>query len=379
MRVPVGDLITGMVVERSIIDANQRVLLSSGQALTDKYIQKIIEYGVGSVFITDGLGLEEPDPPVNEATVRKVTNALKNCYQNYLENGSLHTTELNTQVDNIIDELLINNKAMVGMAEIKSYDEYTYQHSISVCILAIMLGVSNGYNRDELHKLGIGALLHDIGKITIPINILNKPGALNSQERSLLLNHPWEGFNIIRSSEQISLISANVAMQHHERIDGTGYPSKLRGDSIHEFAQITTVVDIYDALVSDRPYRPGFTNQEALDIIKQAEGTAVSAHFAELLGSRVNIYPVGTVVALTTGATAVVVKENVVDPQRPQVKLLFDRHGKVHTTDTIELADNRLISIRKSYSSKDGADIIFSHQTNRLPQTAKGQIGQFQR
>jgi putative nucleotidyltransferase with HDIG domain len=362
-----------MVVGRSIIDAEQRILLSSGQVLTEYFIKRIREMGVVAVFINDQLGLEETLPPVSDSTILQATHTLKSSYQTCLKTGRLQIGAVKKQVDCIIDELITHGNAIVGMADIKSYDDYTYQHSVSVCVLALMLGLSMGYNRAQLQKLGLGALLHDIGKITIPIEILNKPGALNNEEKTIIMSHTWEGFNMIRSSQQVSLLSAHVALQHHERLDGNGYPRNIRGDSIHEFAQITTVADIYDALVSDRPYRSGFSNLEALDIIEQGEGTQMSASLIQLLHVHVNICPVGTVVILSTGDSALVVGENTDDTKRPRVKLLFDSYQKANTSNHIvDLAAFKSVSIRKISSLKDGAAIISRYLAITSPQTSTG-------
>ncbi len=373
IRLPVSELCSGMVVGRSIIDAEQRVLLSSGQVLTEHFIKRIKELGVAAIFVDDQMGLEESLSPVSESTILQATHTLKNSYQKCLKTGRLQIGAVKKQVDCIIDELITNGNAMVGMADIKSYDDYTYQHSVNVCILAIMLGLSKGYNRIQLQRLGLGALLHDIGKITIPIEILNKPSALNNEERIIIMSHPWEGFNMIRSSGQVSLLAAHVALQHHERLDGNGYPRMIKGDSIHEFAQITTVADIYDALVSDRPYRSGFNNQEALDIIEQGKGTQISASIIELLLVHVNICPVGTVVLLSTGDTALVTGENTTEPKKPRVKLLFDQNQKANTFHHIvDLASYETVSIRRMFSNEDAAIIISRYLAIRPLQTSTG-------
>ncbi|PKM77220.1 MAG: HD-GYP domain-containing protein [Firmicutes bacterium HGW-Firmicutes-15] len=359
IRLPVSELFSGMVVGRAIIDAEQRVLLSSGQVLTEYFIKRIGDLGVAAVFINDQLGLEESPPPVSDSIILQATHTLKSSYQKCLKTGRLQIGAVKKQVDCMIDELITHGNAMVGMADIKNYDDYTYQHSVNVCVLALMLGISKGYNRAQLQKLGLGALLHDIGKVTIPIEILNKPSVLNSEERTIIMSHTWEGFNMIKSSGQVSLLSAHVALQHHEHIDGNGYPRKIRGDSIHEFAQITTVADIYDALVSDRPYRTGFSNHEALDIIEKGEGTQISASLVELLRVHVKICPVGTVVLLSTGDTALVTGENTADPKKPRVKLLFDQNQKANTLHhMVDLASYETVSICRMFSTEDAALVI---------------------
>lgn len=359
LRLSSDQLTPGMRVGRPIMDAGGRMLLAKGQVLNVKYIKRIQDLSIPTIYIEDGLGIEDSPPPVSSATVLNATTCLKQSYQQYAQTGKINLNAIRSQVDNIIDELMSNSDILVGMLDLKSYDEYTYQHSISVCILAVMMGVSYGYNRSQLQTLGIGAMLHDIGKTNVPLEILNKPGALSEEDFAVIKKHPWDGFKIIRDSGETTLLSAHVALQHHERMNGKGYPRGLSGQNIHEYGLITAVADMFDALISDRPYRRGYNNQDAINIIEEAKGQHLAPHFVDLLITHINLYPPGTVVVLTTQDIAVVTRENPQEPKRPQVKLLFNAQQRAYEADRwVDLTAYKTIFIIRIFSTSDGNEYI---------------------
>ncbi len=375
LRLATVRLTPGMIVGRSIIDANGRALLTAGQVLNARYIRRIKELKLTSVYIEDKLGIEDSFIPVNPVTISRATKTLKNTYNACARTGKANLAPMQSQIDNIIDDLLFNDNLLIGMTDIKSHDDYTYQHSVNVCILAIILGISNGYNRSQLRTLGTGALLHDIGKINIPLEILNKPGSLTDEEYMIVKKHSLDGFKIIRNSSEIPLLAAHIALEHHERVDGKGYPRGLVQETIHEYGLIVAVADIFDALVSDRPYRRGFNNQEALQIVEQSKNTQLSPIFVDMLYKHVNLYPPGTVVTLTTGDIAVVTQENHNDYNTPQVKLLFNADLEVYYKNiVIDLAADSTISISNIYSPADSDKTIclyLSLQNNQLQNCAE--------
>jgi len=361
----------GMVVGRPITDANGRVLLTARQVLNERYIKRIQELKIPMVYVDDQMGVQEPPAVVNPVTISKATKTLKQSYQQCAKTGKTNLTSIQSQIDNIIDDLATNSNILIGMTDLKSYDDYTYQHSVNVCVLAIMLGIDNGYNRSQLQTLGTGALLHDIGKISIPLEILNKTSALTDEEYTIIKKHPWEGFKMIKNSTEIRSLSAYVALQHHERIDGQGYPRGLNEGNIHEYGLIAAVADMFDALVSDRPYRHGYNNQEAIHIVEEIKGTHLAPQFVDILSKHINLYPPGTVVTLTTGDIAIVTHENLKDHKTPQVKLLFNSNQQVYHIDyPIDLAAASTISISNVHTPADAEQIIclyLSLQKNLQP------------
>lgn len=368
IKVNTEDLVAGMTLARSIFEPrNNLVLLTAGQKLTDYYIERIKAIGITSVYIKDNLGLETAEPIVSDKTVQDTTEALKESYQNCLKTGRLRIDKLKKQVESIIEEIIDNRDIAYSISDIKNHDDYTYQHSVSVCILSTLIGVSRGYNHNQLYELALGAILHDIGKVTVPQEILNKPDKLDDNERQFILTHPWKGFNIIRNSNQIPLLSAHVALQHHERLDGLGYPRNLKGENIHEYARITAIADTFDALTSDRPYRTGFSNEQALKILRGEENTKLDGEFIEMLTHHISLIPNGTVVLLSTGDIAVVIKENTKYPYAPVVKLLFNSsHQKYNNSKNVDLLERKTIRIKRILSSGEASKILCEYLTETI-------------
>jgi len=348
-----------MIVGRPIMDENGRMLLSAGQVIKERYVRRIQELKIPMVYIDDQLGVEDSAPLVRQETISDVTRVLKQSYQQFIKSGKTDLKLVKCQIDNIIDDMADNNNLLVGMADLKSHDDYTYQHCVNVCVLAIMLGLSNGYNRSQLQDLGVGAIMHDIGKVLIPLEILNKPDALNDEEYSIIKRHPIDGFRMISNSSDISPVSARATLQHHERLDGTGYPIGVHGEDIHEYGLIVATADVFDALVSDRPYRPACNNHEAMNIVEQGKGSHLSPQFVDILSQHINPLPPGTVVTLSTGDVGIVSQENLKEFRKPQVRLLFNPQNQVYDTEyLVDLATFNSINISKIYSNADTAEVI---------------------
>lgn len=359
LRLSTDQLSVGMIIGRPIVDDSGRMLLAAGQVLSKGYIQRIKDHNIPTIYIEDKLGIEESPSPVNSVSILNATNCLKESFQQCVQTGKINVTAIKAHVDSIIDELAVNSNVLLGISDLKSYDQYTYQHSVNVAILTLMMGLRNGYTRPQLQSLGIGAMLHDIGKMGIPIEILNKSGSLDDEEMAVMKKHPWCGFNLIKESGEIALLSAHVALQHHERLDGTGYPRAISGDNIHEYAQITAVADIFDALTSDRPYRRAYTNQEAIDIIEKTRDKHFASEYIDLLLVQINLYPPGTVVRLSTQDIAIVTKENPEETMQPQVRLLFNTSQKPYEIDrVVNLAAYKTVNIQKTYSYSEGYEYI---------------------
>jgi HD-GYP domain-containing protein (c-di-GMP phosphodiesterase class II) len=340
LKVSSSQIHAGMVLGRPIVNAKHRFLLTAGQVLTERYVNRIKELQIPYIYLDEQLGIEEPEPLINPDNITGAINSIKQCYEQYSKTLKVEVQDLKTNVDNIIDDLAGNNSLHIGMAELKNYDDYTYQHSVNVCALAIILGISNGYNRFQLQNLGMGALLHDIGKIKIPLEIINKPGSLSYDEFIEIKKHPWEGYMMAKDTAYLPKSSIICILQHHERIDGRGYPRGLSKGNIHDYASLIAVSDVFDALVSDRPYRTGYSNHDAVEIIERGKGSNLSEHFVDKLLSHISIYPPGTVVGLSNGDLGVVTHENPKDPKRPRLRLLFDPDTQVYRM-------NRLLDLSK--------------------------------
>lgn len=175
-------------------------------------------------------------------------------------------------VNAMIDCILENRDAIYDLISLRNYDYYTYTHSVNVAILSVGLGVAIDLKRDDVEKLGTGAMLHDLGKSAIPHNILNKQGKLDDTEYRIIRNHVIEGEKILRTHKEIPEESYDAVLQHHEKLTGKGYPFKLSGKDIKLFGRIAAIADCYDALTTQRPYKPAFTPFYALSIVAKETG-----------------------------------------------------------------------------------------------------------
>jgi len=330
-RINVDRLKPDMIVAKTIIDSDGRVLLHAGMSLTSKYISRLADLGILSIYIRDGFLDDEEyiTDVISEKTRVETVREVKNNFKNLEKNSSLNVFSIKKVVNNIIDELLANNDILVQLADIRSFDDYTFGHSVNVCILSIITGITMGYNELKLKELGIGALLHDIGKTKIDKDILNKPDDLTPEEFEEIKRHTVYGFDILRHYEDISLLSAHIAYQHHERWDGLGYPRGLAGMDIHEFGRIAAAADVYDALLADRPYRPAYNVNQALTILSRMSGTYLDKDCVIALKANIAIYPVGSFVQLTTGDIGIIMNASKSNPTRPKIKVVFDSNKHI--------------------------------------------------
>ena len=214
-------------------------------------------------------------------------------------------------VEEIASSVMRNSGALIGLVRLKKKDDYTYMHSIAVCALMIALSKQLGLNDAQIRDAGLAGLLHDIGKMMVPADILNKPGKLTDDEFISVKEHPEAGYNMLLEVKGISDIALDVCLHHHEKMDGSGYPDRLVGEKISLFARMGAVCDVYDAITSDRPYKQGWCPAESLR--KMAEWS--KGHFDEKVFQAfvksIGIFPVGTLIRLESGRLGVVVEQQV--------------------------------------------------------------------
>jgi HD-GYP domain-containing protein (c-di-GMP phosphodiesterase class II) len=279
--------------------------------------------------------LEEPDPiqvPFEEELprARLVYQEAKRIVQDAMHDARLGRAidmeAVNRVVSAITDSIFRNLAALTSLSRLKKYDEYTFYHSVNTAVLSVALGRNLRWDRGSLQQLGIGTLLHDIGKTRIPIEILNKPGRLESDEFEIVKQHVLRGVEILSATTGLTDTHLRPALEHHERVDGTGYPFQRRGEQLSEFGLIAAVVDIYDAISSDRCYHRAMTPHAALQFLY---GLGQRGHLDGILVQRfiqiVGVYPVGSCLLLTTGELAVVSKTHPRNPTQPVVLIVRDQ------------------------------------------------------
>ena len=248
---------------------------------------------------------------------------------------SIQVSGVREVVAEMAESVIRNPDAMVVLSQLKDADEYTALHSLRVCILALTFGRHLDFSNEELNLLGIGALLHDVGKMKVPKDILNKPGKLTDSEFEIMKSHVPEGVKILHSAAGIDDISIQVAAQHHERYAGGGYASGVAGDKIGTFGLVSGIVDCYDAITSDRVYHSGMSPYEALTKMYGWRATDFHPGLIEQFIQCMGIYPVGSVVELSDGTVGVVITVNRKRRLRPRIALVLKANKKPYRTAKI--------------------------------------------
>jgi HD-GYP domain-containing protein (c-di-GMP phosphodiesterase class II) len=326
-----------MKLAKPLYNADGMILLNAGIELQDRFIDRLKELDVSYIYVEDDLtqDIDVPDVIGEKTRVEAVSSAKKIVEQIKLGRG-VDAAQAKKVTNTLVDELCRNKGVMANFSDMRTRNDYLFSHSVNVCVLSIMTGISLGFDELRLQDLGVGALLHDVGKIEINPDILNKNGRLTVEEAEEIKKHPSLGFNLLRSNPDISLISAHCAFQHHERYDGSGYPRGLKEDQIHQYAQIVSIADVYDALTSDATYRRAMPVYEAIAIITKAGGSYFDSELVKAFVDNIAIYPIGSVVRLNNNQIGVVVDISREFKSRPVVRILFDEH-KQPVTKLIEL------------------------------------------
>jgi HD-GYP domain-containing protein (c-di-GMP phosphodiesterase class II) len=335
-----------------VVGGSSLPLLRTGAELTPRLVGLLDDKGFKAVYVEDEIsrGVEPvellPEHVRSEAAAQ-VAVTLRIAREAFASRGTLAPpvlTELSDVVGRIAANLLESPDAAMALADLAGADEYTHRHSVNVTALGLLLAREHWrrhgwvdhqgqprYDRigDQLTKLGLGLLLHDVGKMAVPLEILNKPGQLDRHEWELMRTHPQAGYDLLESPT-LSLVARAVVRDHHERFDGSGYPRGLVGTTIHEFSRIAAIADVYDAVCSERPYRAAQPPSAGVAVITKGSGTAFDPSLVATFRRLVFPYPVGSEIALADGRTAVV---RAVDPNRPDMPLVRVADGAGGTVE----------------------------------------------
>lgn len=324
----------GQNLGRTIFSANGTVLLSAGVQLTVFMISTLKRLGVTMVYIDDPMFRDIPDEEVlSEETKRAVIQQMSESFDALRSGKNFNTKAISQSVDQLLDDVLQNQNVLVQLSDIRTEDNKMYIHAMNVCMMATLVGLNMGLNMIQLKELAIGALLHDIGKL----------GASEKDEGRH--HHAWRGFEMLKMKREYSLLSAHVAFQHHERVDGTGQPRGIAGDEIHLYAKIVAVANTYDNLLTDlsegRPMQP----HEALERLHALSGTALDSQVLFEFMRIVSVYPNGISVRLSNNRTGVVVGQHRGLPGRPVVRVIDKDGDEAVGAKEIDLAQHTTMFI----------------------------------
>jgi len=333
--VSVNQLKSGMKLGKKIYNDEGLILLADGVELTDPIINRLSRMDIGYVYIEDELTDDVVIPGMlHDETRNQALKVIRNQFQDMtgastITKGFYHLDKKFSKImDHILDDMSSQEDPMIMLLDMHTTDNYLYVHSLNVCLYTLVLGIAHGYSKSDLKVIGLGALLHDIGKTQIPVKIVQKPGMLSEEEFRHMQAHTEIGYRILKDEPNIPLLAAHCAYQHHERIDGSGYPRGLTGPQIHEYAKWLGVADSYDAMTSNRIYKKAMLPHQAVEALYVGSGTLYEQKQLELFRDRVAIYPLGLTVTLSTGESGVVVKIDPSAPHRPVVRVLTGPEGE---------------------------------------------------
>ena len=307
------------------LDVEDAPTLAEAQAATEKALAAIATAPVAVTRVSLGEELGRA------AAIRSQAAGLVRSVMRDARLGkAVELDQVSPMVEKITASILRNPGALVGLLRIKTKDDYTFLHSVSVCTLLVAFCRSRGIDADTTHEAGLGGLLHDTGKALVPDMILNKPGPLTELEFDIVRRHPLDGYDILRKTPEIGPIPLDITLHHHERRDGSGYPDKLGEGKIAELTQMASIVDVYDAITADRSYHKGLSAADAVRKIYEWSKFHFNPQYVQEFMRCVGIYPVGTMVMLESGRLAVVVEPHETNLLAPKVNVFFNARKNVY-------------------------------------------------
>ncbi|WP_040261530.1 HD-GYP domain-containing protein [Pseudomonas massiliensis] len=388
-KISIDELTLGMFLHEAVGSGITQPLWKVGFKVQHPVdLERIRAAGLDEVYIdtSRGLDISSDEPvvtvaPASQSLRDEVEQAISACSRakravasmfNDARLGQAITSEACVAVvEEISASVMRHPHALISLARLKSADEYTYMHSVAVCGLMVALGRQLQEPDDVVLEMGTAGLLHDIGKMAIPLEILNKPGRLSDEEFAVVRAHPGSGLEILRRSGFLSVAAIDVCLHHHEKFDGTGYPHGLSGELISPMARMGAICDVYDAITSARPYKKPWGPAHALKEMAGWKGH-FDQHLFQAFVRTVGIYPVGALVRLASDRLAVVVEQNETALLTPRVSLVLDcKRRQLLSPDLLDLAsgEDRIVRIElpEDWGLRDLDQAWSSVPTQRRP------------
>jgi len=352
-RVFIDNITPGSIIAEDVFNYNGRILLSKGTLYHESFRRRLENAGINELLIDNKFEDSFADLPKNyfsdqdvlgHHTAGVLSISSNSTYQLQIDDVIYEKTRLQAEllvkktmiklngksnlkidkikdiVNNILEQLLSKKDIVLTLSQIRSVDDYTYEHSVNVCVIALILGIDLKLDISSLKKIGMGAILHDIGKVGVPENILKKPSKLTPEEFEEIKKHTLYGYEILRKTD-VDEESALIALHHHEKYDGTGYSHKLKGETIPLFSRIVAVADVYDAISNNRVYRKKMSPDKVYKHICKLGNTHFDNSIMESFIGHLSLYPNGTGVILNTGHKGVVIGQNKLLPESPIIRV----------------------------------------------------------
>ncbi len=391
VRYSIADIKEGMILGKSLYSHKGELLLAAGHRIKHSYVKRLQHLGYQFIYIHEP-GTEQvyPEEILSEHTLHELEVSLAKSYdglenlkifkdlslrnfEKELLNHRVHlknliiSPELQETIKVIIENIMQNTNLVYNLSSLKGQSEYLYQHAMHVAIISLCIGQLYHYSREDMEQLAIGSLCYDIGMLAIPKEILNKQSSLTEEEYQVLKEHTTYGFLLLSQNSSIPSTAAAIALQHHERQDGLGYPRGLRGNNqapikaanadgkIHRFAQIVAVADTFDAILSKRPYAPpAFPPESAIKRLKESSGLQLNEDIVNNFVEIVPLYPVGmkfkiefSVYEEIIGFQGVISKQNEQNLAKPELLLLNTSRGeRLHPPKIISMSEDPSLKIQ---------------------------------
>lgn len=330
-----ADLKGGEVLAKAVMTSEFQVLLSDGITLRPEYIEKIIELGISEVYIKEDAAYQQKMSLLKADLESTFQNKLKSIMEKHTYQRSAELVELNQTADSIITSILEEDEIVDKIYDIRERSSDIYEHSISICSLATLTALKLKLSRESVHDIAVGCLLHDLGLRYLTINYENQDiDSLSVQELTEYKKHPVYGFSALRDEKWISDLSKKIILHHHEKMDGMGFPLRLKGRDIPIEAKIVSVCDTFDEMICGI----GCKRQKvykAVEYLKTFRGIKYDAKIVDAFLEFTAVYPVGSQILLNDGSTGRVIKQNKEFPDRPVLQLLKDSAGNMVSKEII--------------------------------------------
>lgn len=345
----------GMILGRDIVSPGQSFMLKKGVKLTREYVDYLNRKGYLGAYITEEENLDvEIEEPLSQNTLSESVKAVSEA----------NISELMSSARHIVKDISNLKHLSIDLLDLRSFDEYTYRHSVNVAVYSVAIAKYMHLSDEELEQVALAGVCHDLGKRKIPTEIINKPGSLTDEEFNEIKNHPKYSYDLLQSNHEISPVVRQAVLCHHENENGSGYPTGKTGKDLNLLTKILHAADVYDALISRRPYKTPYTPLEAFEYLVGGEGILFSEKVVEAMRKVIPTYPIATDVILSTGEKAVVVAHTK-DPLRPVVRVL----GTNYNMDLSNAAYANVLIVSSGVA--DGAGFGGVEELNEKRQTVK--------
>ncbi|QDP40996.1 HD-GYP domain-containing protein [Radiobacillus deserti] len=336
----------GTMLAKPIYTDKRKVLIQKDVKLTNNMLKRLLQLGITYVYIHDPFTEDiMVSSAISDELRLDAVHTIKKSFTQFQKEGFVDGSYLFEEtgkqmagmVQDLLKEIEAKDEVLSILSDILITDDYVFSHSLNVTIYTLALAKELGFSQKKLEEIGLGAMLHDVGKMFIPEEILQKEEKLTDYEFEVIKYHTEEGFNFLRKAKNIPLITAHCAYQHHERLNGSGYPRGLVNNEIHEYAKIIGVADVFDAVTSNRVYRDAMLPHQGLEILYAGVGELFDKHMVEAFRKSIAVYPNGLTVQLNDGRVGVVVNQNPNVPDRPAIRIIEEREERLSKPYEIDL------------------------------------------